>query len=131
MTFDRQTVKDTRNRLQTALDTIAADIGCQIKVGNASYEPDGSACSFKIECAVIGEDGTAKTREATDFGHYAEQYGLKPEDLGKSFTNHNGTYTIIGCKPRSHKFPILGRRADGKVFKFPAVMVRLGLGGKR
>lgn len=128
MTFDRQTVKDTRDRLQTALDAVAADLGCQIKVGRASFARDGANCSFKIECAVVGDDGQVKTKEASDFTHCAVQYGLEASDLGREFTSNGNTFTVIGCKPKSYKFPILGRRDDGKVFKFPAVIVRLGLG---
>ena len=128
MNFDRQTVKTTRERLQTALDAVAAELGCQIKVGGATFERDGSRCYFKVDCAVVGEDGTVETREASDFVLYAAQFKLSPEDLGREFTKGGETFTIIGCKPKSYKFPILARRQDGKVFKFPAVTVRAGMG---
>ena len=127
MTFDRPTVKTTRERLQTALDAVAAELGCEIKVGGATFESDGSRCCFKVDCAVAGEDGTVETKEASDFALYAAQFKLSPEDLGREFTKGGKTFTVIGCKPKSYKFPILARRQDGKVFKFPAVVVRLGL----
>ena len=128
MTFDRPTVKTTRERLQTALDAVAAELGCEIKVGGATFESDGSRCCFKVDCAVVGEDGTVETQEASDFVLYAAQFKLGPEDLGREFAKGGKTFTIIGCKPRSHKFPILARRQDGKVFKFPAATIRVCLG---
>ncbi len=128
MTFDKPTVRATRDRLQTALDALAADLGCQIKVGSATFERDGSRCYFKVDCAVLDEDGTVETKEASDFVRCAVQYGLVAEDLGREFTGRGSTFTVIGCKPKSYKYPILTRRQDGKVFKFPADTVRRGLG---
>ena len=127
MTFDKPTVRATRERLQSALDAVASELGCQIKVGSATFERDGSRCTFKIDCAAVGEDGAVETREASDFTRCATQYGLRPDDLGAEFTKGGETFTVIGCKPKSYKYPILARRNDGKVFKFPAATVRAGM----
>lgn len=128
MTFDLPTIKATRIRLQTALDALGADLGCEFKVGSATYERDGSRCSFKLECAVPDEDGTVQSKEAADFVRYAERYGLFPDDLGRSFTANGKTFTIIGCMPRSHTYPILVERGDGKQRKVRAEMVVAALG---
>lgn len=127
MTFDRPTIRATREQLQHALDALGKDLGCEFKVAGATYERDGSRCSFKLECAVVGEDGTAPTKEAADFVRNARAYGLFPEDLGRSFMVNGKTCTILGCRPRSHKYPIIIER-DGKQRKIGAETVVAALG---
>jgi len=125
--FDRATVRETRSRLQAALDTVAKELGCQIQVGNASFS--GPNCTFKVECAVVGKDGTAQTQETTDFKALATRYGLSPDDLGKVFTTGGHEYRVAGLKPKSHRYPIVAVRVkDDKTYKFPADVVKLALG---
>ena len=46
-------------------------------------------------------------------------YGMHDVPFGTTFSNRHGTYAICGVKPRSRKFPILGKHvATGKVYKF-------------
>jgi len=127
-TFDRAAVKATRDALQGALGALAEQMGCEIKVGSATFDRSGANCTFKVECAVIGQDGVAETREIADFRGLAPMYGLKPDDLGRTFTNAGEQYRICGIKAKSRKYPILAERErDGKVFKFPADTVKLKL----
>ena len=124
--FDRATVRETRDKLQAALAQVAEELGCRIEVGNASFS--GSQCTFKVECAVVGEDGMAQTRETTDFKARAALYGLSPADLGEVFTNGGDQFRVAGLKPKSRKYPIVAVRVkDGKAYKFPADMVKLAL----
>lgn len=129
-TFNKATITTTRERLQTALDALGADLGCEFKVGNAAYEPDGSRCSFKLDCAVVGDDGTVRTKEEADFVRLATQYGLAPDDLGREFTTAAArkTYTLSGCLPRNSTYPIIGTSSDGRQFKLRAEVVRKALG---
>ena len=83
--------------------------------------------NLKIEFAEIGEDGVAESREAADFKALAKFYGLSADDLGKQFVSRGECFEIVGLKPKSHKFPILGRNRHGKVYKFPAESVKRGL----
>lgn len=125
--FDRATVKNTRDKLQAALDTLSKDLGCQIKVGNATFARTGSNCTFKVEFAALGEDGTAETKEVLAFRELAVMYGLSPDDIGKIFVNAGQEFTICGLAPKARRFPILAKRADGKSYKFPVDMVKLAL----
>jgi hypothetical protein len=75
------------------------------------------------------EDGTPTSKIGEDFKLYCHRYNLTPDDLGKEFSICADTYIIEGCKPRSSKYPILGKNVKtGKVYKFPASQVRIGLG---
>lgn len=104
--------------LSQALVAIAEKHGVQIKVGSGSFTSDNA--TVKVEIAAIASDGTAKTKEATDFERYATSYGLKPEDLGKTFSYGGKEYTLVGAKPRSTKYPLLAKdNRSGKTFKLP------------
>jgi hypothetical protein len=104
--------------INAALASIAKTHGVQIKVGNGSFTTDNA--TIKIEVASIGDNGLAKTKEATDFERYATSFGLKPEDLGTVFESRGVKYTLIGAKSRSTKYPLLAKCIDtGKVYKMP------------
>jgi len=109
--FNRPTVKKTRDKIQAALDTLSKELGCQIKVGGASFARDGSNCTFKLECATVSADGTVETKEVTAFREMASSYGLSPDDLGKAFFNAGEKFTISGLKPKANKYPILAVRS--------------------
>lgn len=115
--MNRQKCGQIGDAAEKALQQIAEEFGVQITRKGGNYS-DGSA-TIKFEFAEIGEDGTAKTREAEDFAMYANRYGLEASDLGRDFTSRGDTFTISGCAPRARKMPILAtRKADGKRYKF-------------
>ncbi len=68
------------------------------------------------------------TKEADDFAAHAFMFGLQSGHFGKTFTFRKRAYKIVGIRPKSYKFPILGARVpDGKVFKFPVDTVTTNL----
>jgi len=123
--FDSRTVKDARSKLQAAVDAVARELGCEIKVGNASYARDGSNCVFKVELAAIGQDGVAQTQEVKAFATYAMRFGLSPDDFGAEFSHRGSRFRVRGIKPKSTRYPVLAERlSDGKTFKFEAELVK-------
>lgn len=123
--FDRAKVRDVRERLTQSLEQTAKVMGVAIKVGRATFSDNN--ITFKVEVAAIGEDGEVQSREAENFKLYAYRYGLKPEDLGKTFQYGRREYTIVGCSPRSYRFPILVKREDGVTVKVPGDTVKFAL----
>lgn len=128
--MERATVKEIRDRLQKAIsDAKMNDFilnKYNIKVGNATFGETSAV--FKVEVATIGENGEIRDRKAEDFNLLASVYGLKPEDLGKSFTYGQETYTIIGLNSKSHKYPLVVKKnSNGKSFKFPVEIAKLQL----
>jgi len=115
--IDRQVCKDLRAAIAEALASVEAEFGVAISLGNATFTRE--RVTFKVEAATVDENGDANTKEAADFKLHALEYGLQPHDLGRSFDSLGTTFTIVGLKPRSKKYPILARSAkDGKVYKF-------------
>jgi hypothetical protein len=113
--FDRQTIRLLRERIDSALHQIAQEYGISITAGNARFTPEN--VRLKLELAVIGENGV-ESIAAVDFRKYAILLGLKSEDLGKTFLFRGKPYTIVGAKTSSHKYPILAKNKNGKVYKF-------------
>jgi hypothetical protein len=123
--FDSRNVDTIRTAIDAAIQTVAKEYGIQLTAGNLTYSPNN--CTVKVECSVIGAEGEAHTRESEDFKRYCHRYELQEEDLNKVFVDTvNGLrYKIIGCKPRSTKYPIIVRTMDtGARYKFPATRVK-------
>jgi hypothetical protein len=110
-------VKALMKRLQAHLDLFEPD-NCQIALKGGTYSDNN--ISSRIVISVKGDDGEIVTKEAEDFKRYATTYGLKPEDLGERFQDFNQKeFEIVGCKPRSRKYPILVKEVrTGKLVKF-------------
>lgn len=119
--IDAQTCKLLGLEIQATLQSLADKHGISIQYGGGSY--DSSNATLKLKISVKDESGQVITREAKDFKNFAAFYGLKSEDFGKSFIMSGHTYEICGLAAKSRTYPILAKRADGKVFKFGGQMV--------
>lgn len=124
MSFDRESVRVLRLDLQNALEQFAKENEYAIYVGNATFT--GNNITFKLEVSTLNQDGSVNTKESESFRRFASSYELNPDDLGRTFQFGEKTYTIIGMKPRSRKYPILCEN-NGKTYKFPASTVRMYL----
>ena len=121
-TIDRQTCRILANEIENELQVIAEKYGVSIKRGNASF--NSNDMTIKIEIATIS-NGVINSREAEDFKLYGKAFGLKEEWLNKTFKTYSGeTIEIIGLKPRSRQYPVLGKKSNGRVFKYNANEVK-------
>jgi len=119
--FDRQTIRTINAEVQEALAKIGERHGLQIDLAGTTFSPTNFTTKFT--CAVVSSDGVAQTREASDYDIYAPIHGVTLK-VGDSFTHHGETYTIIGWKPRSQKFPILATRG-GRTYKLAIPFVKM------
>lgn len=78
------------------------------------------------------------TGRPKNFRSLAPIYGLKPEDLGRTFAVSHGwrggstQYKITGISGWKSKYPIIAERSDGRKFRFPLDTVKIAtqsLGG--
>jgi hypothetical protein len=127
-TVDRDVCRLVRAALEKALPEIGKQLGMHLSIqGGGSFCPDN--VTYKVQAAVIGASGQALTKEASAFKLYAKSYGLDPSDLNKTIKYAGTEYEIVGCKPRSYRFPIMAKRTkDGRGFKLPADAVARALG---
>lgn len=118
--FDRQTVRQYRQLMETVLKPLGEKLGVSISVGNASFTANN--IRFKLEVAKVGDTGEVINKDAEAFSYNAVKYGLQPSDLNRTFRFQGTTYKIVGCRPRSWKNPILIEKA-GRVYKMNAATV--------
>lgn len=129
MKINRTTLKNLRQALNSAVKDVADEFEVSIQFGNATFTPNGTDATFKVEVLAKMADGSVFNPLEEDFKKYAFMYGLSAEDFGKEFSTWDGnTYKICGLKRRAHKYPILAKdKRNGKTFKFPANTVKRSL----
>jgi hypothetical protein len=129
--MDKAKARQLSEAMQAHLASFATEHGLSISVGNGRY--GSTDLTVKVELAELNADGQAETQKATDFKRAAEQYGLKPEDLGAEFNSGGQRFKITGAKLRAPKRPILcecvsAGKKHGKEFIFTDSAVCLALG---
>jgi hypothetical protein len=122
--MDRNQAQNISSKIMEALKTIEGDLGVTFSRGNGKY--DSSSFNMKVTATIDNVDGSTQTPEMIDFQREAHYYGLEASDLGTTFTQNGKTFEIVGLKPRSRKYPILGKDRMGKTFKFTADSVKRG-----
>lgn len=116
--------REISHQALVALETLENELGLKIeRVGNGTFDPD-SYFEFKLRFTLAGADPGKK-----DFDRYADLFGLKPEDYGRTFVTRGETYQITGISPNRPKYPINAKSVrTGKSFKFQEASVQRALG---
>lgn len=120
--FNRQNIRQINSELEAALKQVAEKYGLEVKLGNTRFTGDNF--STKVQVATVAEGGITMSKEATDFNRYKTILGINIE-LGQEFQRSGKTFTIMGLKPRSKKYPILAKCSDGKTYKLPVDLVNM------
>ena len=120
--FNRQNIRQINSELEAALKQVAEKYGLEVKLGNTRFTGDNF--TTKVQVATVGEGGITMSKEATDFNRYKTILGINM-DLGQEFQRSGKTFTIVGLKPRSKKYPILAKCSDGKTYKLPVDLVNM------
>ena len=119
--FTKDNLRQMNAEIEQAIKDVTKKYGVEVKLGNTRFS--GSNASTKFELMTISDSGDVMTKEATDFNRYKNYKGIRA-NLGDSFQYGGKTYTIVGYKPRSHKYPILAKCSnDGKTYKLPIHLV--------
>ena len=124
--LDKPTVQYIRKRMQAAVEPLAEELGVAIDFGSCTFQ--ASNCRLQLKVAVINPNGEPVTEEADSFKRSAKLFGFEPADLGKEFLCQGQPYTICGLRPKSHKYPVIGRSVNGKDYKFTCRTVLEALG---
>ena len=119
-TFSRPVVTELRGAIKAALKTVSEEYGISLDFNNISYCED--KFTTKLE-ARIG--GNSNEHAKADWDKHCIMFDLSPDAFGKQFEYAGSTYTIIGIKPRSSKYPVLATRVNSnKKYKFASTMVK-------
>jgi len=118
--FDRTNIRKINAEIEGALATIGQKYGLQISLGATKFSSVNY--STKLEVATISKSGMASNKAAIDFDRYKIALGINVP-LGHTFNRAGKIYTVVGCKPRSTKYPVLAECSDGKTYKFPVSLI--------
>jgi len=123
--FDAPTLRALRPEIDTALAPLGERHGITLRTGNGSYS--GATAHFKLELAVIGDDGNAVSKEVEAFNKLHSMFGLEQGDLGLEFVSGRERFRLTGIAPGRTKYPIVTERLrDGKtIFHAEEVVERI------
>ena len=122
-TITKTFLRNLRPELELALEDLAARHNITFNVGNISFDPNSA--QIKLGMTTNSSSGDIVPQYEIDFNKYCRRYGLEKSDLGRTFKSGSKTFTLVGCKPRATKYPLLGVDANGNTYKFPVSYVNL------
>ena len=119
MKVTKTLLEEFRKDFAEAVKGLEKKYNSEIKLKNISYGFDSFTATVSVE---------SPDTKKNEWNLYCNSYGLAPEDLGKTFKDSKHTYTIIGLKPNSRKYPIICKRDDGVNMDYTLPAVRQFLG---
>ena len=122
-TLDKQTVLKLQTEMLEAMKLVAERHGLTVTNKGGTFTT--ASTLMKFEVATRSETGEVNSRERQTFKAFASMYGLQVTDLDRPFQSNGHTFTVVGMKPGRSAYPILGKRSDGKMFKFTPEKVKM------
>ena len=126
--FNRNNLAQLRPSLQQRLNEVGEEFGIAISLGSMSFS--SAEATSRVTMTAVGDnvrtgESVSDSKARIEFVSHAWKFNLKPEDFGKVVTVSGKSFEIVGLKPRSSKYPILGKdTTSGDVFKLPAESVK-------
>lgn len=121
-TFNKTTLFQLRRELNEVLSKFGQESGLMLTIGNIRFAPDGSTMHTRLDAHVKGKMST----EAAQLGQTPSLVQiLRLYEMGPRFVSPTlGEITLIDYRARSHKYPFIGKRKDGKMYKFSMAQVK-------
>tara|TARA_R110002012_G_C11513770_1_gene598712 strand:- start:531 stop:959 length:429 start_codon:yes stop_codon:yes gene_type:complete len=120
--FNTKNLDQLREAINNSLKLIGRTFGIELNLTNISY----SDYNFngKLVANLESKNGELFTEGAIYYKKACEDYDLKIEWLGQAFVRKGQSFTIVGLKKRSQKYPV-ECVSNGKHYKFPASTVKI------
>lgn len=110
-------LREIRTLLDAALQTVTDQCGVSFKIGKISYSSTNFRTELQAFCAT--PDGNTVDPNKAEFDRWCTDYGLQPDDFGKTFQHGGRPFIVCGLNRKAVKMPILGRAAGSTaVYKF-------------
>ena len=122
MIITQEKVRELRLKMQAILDEFAEANGVHAMITGGTYTLNNA--TYKLELAVVEEDGEVRTRDAEHFIYYASMFGLTPNYLGKTFQHDGKLMKIVGLKRKNRSYPIMVEADDGTSYKYPPDLIK-------
>lgn len=104
--FNKTNLCTLRDEINEALAAVAEKHNITLNAASATFY--GSTMHFKLEGAVIGEDGVAKSKEREALEAFYPQYVDKEVYLGRGVSGK-----VVGYSRRAKKYPFLVETPKG------------------
>ena len=121
--FDRATARVLREEMNQAFKSIEAKYGITLSAGNISFS--NNEASIKVKANTISATGQVETKEARNWGVYAEYNGLGSLKVGDTIDLQGKSFTIKGWNTRARKSPVQIEDAQGRGYKCSVSMVKM------
>ncbi len=121
--FDRATARVLREEMNQAFKSIEVKYGITLSAGNISFS--NNEASIKVKANTIGDNGQVETKEARNWGLYADHNGLGDLKVGDTIDLQGKSFTIKGWNTRARKSPIQIEDAQGRGYKCSVSMVKM------
>jgi hypothetical protein len=123
--FDKKSLAYFKKKIEQATQSVCEEFGVAIEFGNSRYTQ--SVATSKITFKVLG-GGTVDDFAKKEFGNKARSFGVHESEYGKLFTYRNKQYKLVGCNPRSWKYPFVADCVtNGKKYRFSASAITQAL----
>jgi hypothetical protein len=117
--FNRGFVRKLRDEMLLEISAVAEKHGLKAECASARF--DDTEATFSYRLAAGGEAGEQDAQ--AKFAKLAEQIGLRPDARGMTITQGVHVFLVERINPRARSCPVICRRMDGKLFKFPVSVV--------
>ena len=104
--FDRATARVLREEMNQAFKSIEAKYGITLSAGNISFS--NNEASIKVKANTIGDNGQVETKEARNWGVYAEYNGLGGIKVGDTIDLQGKSFS----SPKNEYYPIPQQAID-------------------
>lgn len=119
MKITTKSLKDFREDFKDAVKDLEKHYMVTINFGAITYSNEDFSVKIKV---FNSEDG--KNADQVQFEKYAESYGLKKSDYGRTYPSHRGTCKLVTIKPKNTKYPIVVERG-GRRYKVPMDLIEI------
>jgi hypothetical protein len=117
-----------REVINRKLAEAGEELGVALEIGGMSYNEMEATTRLSIKAvgAAVKEGESIQEASArSEFAFHSASFGLKKEHFGKEVTVDGRKFRIVGIKPKSRKYPVLGEDTlTKKVYKLSALAVR-------
>jgi hypothetical protein len=127
--FSEANIKKFRTIFEKAVQGIFEETSVKVSLGNVRF----SGKSFHGKLTAVIDDvsnpseNPMEIKYREDFLRYAFQYGLKKTDLTTTKNIMGTKYTLIGCAPRSSRYPLIVKNPKGELTKITVSYWNVGV----
>lgn len=117
--FNRSTVKEIADRIQSSLASVAEEFGIELNVNGGKF--DAGKFTLKLDGILTSEGGVIVAPEGkhsmADYEFTSKKVSLVGHAIGSMWNIRGEIYTVIDFVAKRPKYPFQLKRVDGRLSK--------------